>query len=83
MAQVECPKCHSFKTSSDKKIVIILGVLMLIGGVLLGVFVFPLVFIPIGILLILVGSLSKAKKYTCFQCQYKFPNPNLIPKTKA
>ncbi len=73
MAQVQCPKCGSYKTMSDRMIALAVGIGLLLVGGLFGVFVFPLFLIPIGFIFILVAIFQKAKKWTCNACKYKFP----------
>lgn len=68
--QIECPKCGSYNTVSDRKTTILVGLAMVILGGLFSFLVFPLFFAAIGILLLIVGTLSKAKKMQCKQCKY-------------
>lgn len=70
--QIQCPKCNSFKTMTDRKQVLMLGGIMVFFGFLFSFLIFPLFFAAIGALLLVSGAFTKAKKVTCMNCKYKW-----------
>lgn len=70
--QVQCPKCGSYKTISDKKTTMIVGLVFLVGGGLFSFLIFPLIFCVIGLVMILSGAFSTSKKMKCNSCHFKF-----------
>lgn len=70
--QIQCPKCSSYKVTTDRQTTVAAGVGLLIIGGLLSFLLFPIVFAAIGILLLIVAAFTKAKKATCGNCKYKW-----------
>lgn len=68
----QCPRCHSFKTMSDRALVFYVGCGLVVTGTLLSFLVFPLFVIPIG-LLFMGGCLAvNPSKQACQDCKMKF-----------
>lgn len=71
----QCPKCKSFKTYSYQGIIAISGGCLLVLGILLSFLVVPLLFIPLGIVMIVISFVLKGK-VICNNCGYKFKKNN-------
>ncbi len=70
--QIQCVKCDSYKTLSDRAVLGTLGIGLFIFGGLFSWLIFPLVFVALGALLMLVAAVSKPKTITCRNCHYKW-----------
>lgn len=70
--QIQCPKCSSYKVTTDRQTTVAVGGGLLIVGGLLSFLVFPIALAAIGVLLLIVAAFTKAKKATCGNCKYKW-----------
>ncbi len=70
--QIQCPKCQSYNTQTDRSMVLALGAGATILGFLFSFLIFPLIFAAIGILLLLTAAFKKPKTARCKLCGYKW-----------
>lgn len=59
----QCPKCQSYKIRSSKRV----AVSILLLGLGLGFLIVPLIFVPVGVVMLFMPS-----TYQCEGCGYKF-----------
>ncbi len=79
MANPQCPRCKSYKTYSERMILIATG--FSLGGC--GGFIFLIIFFPltpilviVGLVMALIGAFHKKKRYMCWECKEKFEVKN-------
>lgn len=70
--QYQCPNCKGYKVTSDKAALIGLGAFFILGGFLLSFLVLPLIFVPLGLLVVLAAAFTKPKQLSCRNCHFKW-----------
>lgn len=72
MQLLKCPSCGSYKTLTNKQYTLGAGAGLLLFGFLGSFLVFPLVLVPIGFIILLVGAMKKPTTGMCRTCKYQW-----------
>ena len=67
-----CPICSVFKTISFRRLTASTGLAFLCVGMLLGIFILPLVLVPVGIVCMLLALAVPKSKWLCRECGARF-----------
>lgn len=72
MAQIPCPKCNSYKVSSDRSKLAGLGAMLTFLGLVFSPFVFPVFIAIAGVSMILMAVFKKHRNMECRACSYRW-----------
>ena len=71
--KIQCANCKGYKTVTDRATTAAVGFGLVFFGGLFSVFLFPLIFVVIGILILFGAAFTKSKRVMCKTCGYSAP----------
>ncbi len=70
--KIPCPRCQSYKTFTQRELAFYVALGLILTGTVLFFLVFPLILIPVGLLIAVSTLIIPSDKMICTNCNKEF-----------